>query len=671
MKIPLLKSSIRLISLFIFIDAATCFSQTSSMDDLSLEELLEIDITVASKSASTIQESPGIISLITKNDIINSGARELTDILELISGFQFAQDVQNAIGIGLRGNWVHEGKVLLQLDGVTMNDLLYGNPTIGNRISVDNIERIEIIRGPGSVQHGGFAGMGVINIITSKKIHHAQASTSIGMMSNGSLRKSFAAQCNFAIDETNFFLNAYSLSGVQSDIELYSKDTSDNTSIYASKDISTFNSHFFNLDINNNRFSAKIAGELYQLGTPVNSQRMLTKFSGINSQIGYDFLFGNISLKPRFGYISQIPWQTSDPIAINNDYYLSLQVERYTVSIPCDYTVSENLLIASGIDFWLDEGTATNDDSTYWFTFQNSQKKIVDFTNIALFLQGEWKSDLFNLTAGLRFENNSSFGSAFVPRLALTKVFDSWHFKTLFSRAYRAPSIMNITTAEDGPIKPEIMSVLELEVGYKITPNVLLTTNFFLQRIDNPIIFYFTSFVGSFRNHDHTGTIGFESELRWIKSNITGWVNYSFYASYKSDVDEFQPTNTILPSNQFLGFANHSASLFLSYSPLPQLSITPSAKFTSQYYGFDYPLTGDAEESIKRFDAFLWGNISLLYRITNYNLGISLTCSNVFNNNRPIVQPYITESDDTPISLPALPSASREFVLRVIYTPKW
>lgn len=54
---------------------------------------------------------------------------------------------------------------------------------------------------------------------------------------------------------------------------------------------------------------------------------------------------------------------------------------------------------------------------------------------------------------GARFDNHSQFGSAFSPRVGVTKLFENWHFKLLYSRAFRAPAIENINTNVD--IKPE------------------------------------------------------------------------------------------------------------------------------------------------------------------------------------------------------------------------
>ncbi|MBL7925193.1 MAG: TonB-dependent receptor plug domain-containing protein, partial [Bacteroidia bacterium] len=130
--------------------------QGLSYDSLSLEELMNIKITVASIKELSPRQSPGIVSYITAEDIRNMGARDIMEVLRSVPGFEFGVDVEGVVGLGVRGNWAHEGKVVLFIDGQEMNESLYSTLQFGNHYPIDHIERIEIIRGPGSALHGGF-----------------------------------------------------------------------------------------------------------------------------------------------------------------------------------------------------------------------------------------------------------------------------------------------------------------------------------------------------------------------------------------------------------------------------------------------------------------------------------------------------------------------------------
>jgi outer membrane receptor for ferrienterochelin and colicin len=97
----------------------------NEVPDLGFNDLLKMNVSVASVKPSTLRESPGIVSVVTAEEIRKSGARDLIDILRMVPGFDFGVDVQGTVGIGARGNWAHEGKVSLRIDGQEMNELLY------------------------------------------------------------------------------------------------------------------------------------------------------------------------------------------------------------------------------------------------------------------------------------------------------------------------------------------------------------------------------------------------------------------------------------------------------------------------------------------------------------------------------------------------------------------
>jgi outer membrane receptor for ferrienterochelin and colicin len=112
-----------------------------------------------------------------------------------VPGFAFGVDVQGVVGIGVRGNWGHEGKVLLLIDGQRANELLYSTTQFGGHYPADLIERVEIIRGPGSAVYGGFAELAVINVITRtpESLNGVNATARAGMMERTFGTQSFSA----------------------------------------------------------------------------------------------------------------------------------------------------------------------------------------------------------------------------------------------------------------------------------------------------------------------------------------------------------------------------------------------------------------------------------------------------------------------------------------------
>lgn len=94
-----------------------------------------------------INEAPGSVFVITGDEIIEAGYRDLIEVFMDIPGFNIASDVQNGTGIALRGAWASEAKMLVMIDGMIMNDMSYGSFILGGRVPLLNVERIEVIRG--------------------------------------------------------------------------------------------------------------------------------------------------------------------------------------------------------------------------------------------------------------------------------------------------------------------------------------------------------------------------------------------------------------------------------------------------------------------------------------------------------------------------------------------
>ncbi len=144
---------------------ALALAQVADVSDLSLESLLDTPVEVT-KDARSSREAASVLLVVTREEVLASGARDLLEVLQLVPGFSFHQDVEGVVGVGFRGLWGHEGKVLLMLDGQEINELLYTTTQFGHHVLVSQIERVEIIRGPGSALYGGSAELAVVNVIT-------------------------------------------------------------------------------------------------------------------------------------------------------------------------------------------------------------------------------------------------------------------------------------------------------------------------------------------------------------------------------------------------------------------------------------------------------------------------------------------------------------------------
>lgn len=143
----------------------------SGFSELSLEALLETPVYAASKREQQRSDVPAFVTVITAEDIRRYGYRTLTDVIAGVGSF-YKTDDHNYLYLGARGfsrPGDYNSRVLLLLNGHRLNDPLFDSAdalTAPDLIDLDTIDRIEIIRGPGSSMYGASAVFGVINVIT-------------------------------------------------------------------------------------------------------------------------------------------------------------------------------------------------------------------------------------------------------------------------------------------------------------------------------------------------------------------------------------------------------------------------------------------------------------------------------------------------------------------------
>jgi hypothetical protein len=146
-------------------------ASSSQIQQWSLEQLLNIDITTVSKSSEKEFEAPGVISVLTHDDIRRFGGTTLADLLIRIPGlvgsgvFMTDRSVISPRGDQLKPS---SSNVLLLINGRPVREVLEGGikSEMLESFPVDAIERIEVVKGPGSVLYGSQAVSAVINVIT-------------------------------------------------------------------------------------------------------------------------------------------------------------------------------------------------------------------------------------------------------------------------------------------------------------------------------------------------------------------------------------------------------------------------------------------------------------------------------------------------------------------------
>ncbi len=150
---------------------------------LSLEELMNVQITTVSRRPESLSESASAVQVITREAILRSGATSIPEALRLASNLQVAQLNSSHWIISARGfNAAFSNKLLVMIDGRTVYSPLFAGVFWDvQHVMLEDVDRIEVISGPGGTAWGANAVNGVINIITRSASETTGLYASVGL----------------------------------------------------------------------------------------------------------------------------------------------------------------------------------------------------------------------------------------------------------------------------------------------------------------------------------------------------------------------------------------------------------------------------------------------------------------------------------------------------------
>lgn len=160
-----------------------------SLMNLSLVELLDVEVTTVSRRGQSLSSAPAAVFVINQSDIRRSGAHSIPDLLRIVPGVNVAQIDGNKWAITARGvNGRVAGKLLVLVDGRSVYSPLFSGVFWDQHdMDLSSIERIEVVRGPGATLWGANAVNGVINIITESANTGAGGLASANLGADGSV----------------------------------------------------------------------------------------------------------------------------------------------------------------------------------------------------------------------------------------------------------------------------------------------------------------------------------------------------------------------------------------------------------------------------------------------------------------------------------------------------
>jgi outer membrane receptor for ferrienterochelin and colicins len=620
----------------------------------SVDDALATETDVAHGWARPIRETPGIVTVLERDEILASGARDLADLLARIPGFQLGADVENTVGAGFRGIWGQEGKILFLVDGIEMNDLSYGGFPLGNHVLAEGLERVEVVRGPGSALYGGHAELAVVNVVTrAGAVHGAGASFTAGRLERATSAASVGASAGGTVGGLRVGAVATLGTGVRSDRDYVDLAGARADMASASR-----------------LAPAQAVARLSWKGVDV---RALYDDYRVTTRDGYGDVMDrrvdvrwrtaaldarwawrptdDLTVTPQLVYRWEQPWQARDPQV--EDLYYDVTNERVTARVVALWDALLSATVLAGGEASVERGRV-NDFSNGLLSYGDGDRSVTTRT-VAAFAELGADTDLANVLAGARVEKHSEFGTSFVPRFALTRRFDPFHLKVIASGAFRTPSIENVNYG-DG-VRPERTVAYEAEAGWQISEALYAVVNAFDVTIERPIVYGFDG-DDAYTNGDGTGSRGVEAQLELRRGPFAATGSYSFYTAR----GENRVPSFAVPGDPSLlvGFAGHKVVGSFTARPLRNLLFTHTITYLSERHAYDGE-TKAGDPTLGRIGARTYVDLFAAWQnVGTPGLELGVGIRDALDQGMVFVQPY-------PGGHPPLPGGGREVMFRMRY----
>lgn len=459
--------TIFIVILFLVFAGNSVAQDNKDLSSLSLDELLNIPISVSSTKAKDIFNTPSSVTVVDENMILKYRFNSVAEALSIVPGMQvlrtyLKRNLPTARGI-LQDHYAN--KVLVLINGVASWSTVTGEANI-DKINIHDVERIEVLKGPASVLYGTNAYTGAINIVLKNPVKES-VQTYFGTGSNGI----FQAGGNYSYSDNDFKVfisgNASDEAGVVYKFTDEKKTSGhykeymrgQNFNLNASyKDHSllfnTYVSHESYLGVDPN-FTSGIGNDHWNNGylAAYKFSNQLTEALDFNYSLTYDWNQRNLS-------------RTAD-----DNTRANIKGYRVYNNLKFNYNITQDFNIEAGADYDLRQANEYKNynvqkDSTLTGNDMDS-RKVYEYS---LFAQAGLTVGSFNLLAGTRYSSNELFGSNLSSRTTLVYSIDGKNsVKFIWGQSYRAPSLFELyfrtssnTVFGNTSLSPEKSNSLEL-----------------------------------------------------------------------------------------------------------------------------------------------------------------------------------------------------------------
>ncbi len=441
---------------------ASCILTGLSSSAIAEVQELETIVVTASRTAQSVDDALAPVTVITREQIERSQAQDVPELLERAPGLQVTRNGgPGAIAsVFIRG--ASSSQTLVLVDGVRVNSAAAGGATL-QYLNPDQIERIEIVRGPHSSLYGADAVGGVIQIFTRK----GSGKPSLSMTVGGGSRSTgnYALQYGGQTGNTRFNLGAslYETGGY--DFTSNKTGTMADRDAYRNKSLNASVIHRFESDVEIGFNAMNSEGKVET--DYLSSSHTYTDFTNSSANV-YISVPVNDIWQSRFetGWSRNYGLDYTKVYGGSDENTSKLKVWRNTATWQNDIAWHESQLLTAGLDYYNDrvDNSPTLTDA--------SGKKEDSRDNKAIFVQNQSQFDGHDLQIGLRHDNNEAYGEDTTGNIAWGIDLPSqMRVITSYGTAFRAPTFWDLYYPKILPFYDSNTGDL-LYPGYKGNPDV-------------------------------------------------------------------------------------------------------------------------------------------------------------------------------------------------------
>ncbi len=519
---------------------------STSAASLSLDSLLNMRISSVSKYEQTTSEAPASVTIIAKEDILSFGYDNLAELLNAVRDLYLSDD-RNYAYLGIRGfsrPTDFNNRIAIMVNGVLLNENIWGQGPIGSDIyglNLDDVERVEVIRGPSSALYGNFPILGMINVVTQTGRSLDGAKASVEQGSYGKWQGSAAVG---KLLKNGLDFNVGLRLGRTGGQNLYYKEYDDSTNNNGIADHRNATQYYgIHGLVSYRNFTFKVLHTWRNIGVPTGAYRSLFNDPRTRTIDSYSFadlsyereLSSKVAVQGRlwvnqFHFIGDFPYDSLSG-GVQREATLTL---KGCAEARLRWDVTANNRIMVGGEF--------NHHYRAQYTLKYTNRQVFDqnfpFSTFGFYLQNEYQPlEQLTITAGFRYDRLYLGRNALTPRLAVNFAPDkNTMIKALYGVAFRAPTIYEVNVGFDGYIlpnynlRPELIQNLELLCEHRFSKRYYGVVSAYSYRLVNVI--EQTNAGGAllqFQNILSTGGYGASAEFNGrFESGMHFYSNYSF-----------------------------------------------------------------------------------------------------------------------------------------------